>query len=308
MNIKNYDIVHIHAGRDLISITSLGLARSMGLPYVIQTHGMVTFDSRNLTRVMDALFVRRLLRQAVKRFVLTQEEANELAAVLGPGYPTLRLVNGVPAAVVGRAEPAQEQEVLFCARLQKRKRPTAFVEVAKEVLSRGVRATFALVGPDEGELGPVLDRIRRHDLSDVVRYDGALDYSEVVDRMSRASVYLLPSINEPFAMSLLEALSLGIPSICTNSCGIANILKEYHAAIVTGESVTSMADALERLLSDPALRSELSINARRVVEEVFSMAAVGKQLEQAYADVLVSSGSRHKPKKSSKRPELSESV
>jgi glycosyltransferase involved in cell wall biosynthesis len=86
-------------------------------------------------------------------------------------------------------------------------------------------------------------------------------------------------------MSLLEALSLGMPSLCTSSCGIADILREEKAAMVTGESVVEMADGLQKILEEETLRSELSMNAARAVVDVFSMAAVGEQLERVYRDI-----------------------
>jgi glycosyltransferase involved in cell wall biosynthesis len=153
------------------------------------------------------------------------------------------------------------------------------VEVAAELTRRGIRATYALVGPDEGELTAVLSTIEERNLQDIVHYDGALDYDEVLERMSRATVYILPSVDEPFGMSLLEALSLGIPSICTSSCGLAGILREQRAALVTGESVVEMADGVQKILRDESLNRELSLNGKRAVADLFSMKAVGDQLE-----------------------------
>jgi glycosyltransferase involved in cell wall biosynthesis len=284
-NVSRFDVVHVHAGRDLVSIGSMVAARLRRRSYVVQTHGMVAPDFRVTVRAVDALLARRLLKKAVRRFVLTPDEEGDLRAVLGPETQTELLINGVPAAPV-RAETLHGTEVLYCARLQKRKRPVAFVQVADLLRRRGVAATFVLVGPDEGELSAVLDSIREHHLDDVVRYEGALDYGQVLDRMSRSSVYVLPSVNEPFAMSLLEALSLGLPSLCTTSCGVADVLRQRRAAMVTEESVDAMADGLQKILEDEALRSELSVNARNAAVEIFSMAAVGDKLEQAYLDIL----------------------
>ena len=283
-NVKHFDVVHVHAGRDLISTASMAVTRLRRQSYVVQTHGMVTPDERLMARLMDSLFSRRLLRAARRRFVLTRNEASDLHSVLGARVDTERLINGVP--MPSRAtEQTRGHEVLYCARLHKRKRPVAFVEMAGELTRRGIAASYAIVGPDDGELTAVLDNIRAHGLSDIVQYEGALDYGEVLNRMSRAGIYVLPSVDEPFAMSLLEALSLGLPSLCTSSCGIADILRERKAAIVTGESVAEMTDGLQQILDDETLRSELSINGRRTVVEVFSMAAVGDQLERVYLDI-----------------------
>jgi glycosyltransferase involved in cell wall biosynthesis len=285
-NIGDYDVVHVHAGRDLISTTSLALAWVKQRPYVAQTHGMVQPDPRLKARMIDAAAVRRLLRAARTRFVLTKHEEDGLQEVLGSLMTCEQLPNGVPE----QADPPDVvkggREVLFCARLHERKRPVAFVEMAAELVRRGVAATFAILGPNDGELAAVRKSISRQGLEEIVRYDGALDYHAVPARMRQADIYVLPSVHEPFPMSLLEALALGLPSVCTDTCGISRPLRDYGAAIVTDGSVAAMADAVQAILEGPALRSELSRNARKVVAEIFSMEAVGTRLEQTYRAVV----------------------
>jgi glycosyltransferase involved in cell wall biosynthesis len=216
---------------------SLSLARARRVPYVVQTHGMIQPDPRLKARVLDAIGMRRLLMAARRRFVLTHHEHDDLIEVLRASVPCERLQNGVPEA---RDEPRVDRgagrEVLFCARLHRRKRPVAFVDMADELVSRGVSATFPLVGPDGGELSAVEGAIVAAGLQKVVHYEGALDHAAVPARMRRADVYVLPSINEPFPMSLLEALSLGVPSVRTDTCDIADLLIEYNAALVTDGS------------------------------------------------------------------------
>jgi glycosyltransferase involved in cell wall biosynthesis len=286
MNIANYDVVHIHAGRDLISTTSLALAWVRRRRYVTQTHGMIQPDERLRTQIMDGTAVRRLLRGARARFVLTQHEEDGLLEVLGRQMTCERLPNGVPQQAVSTDLVKDGREVLYCARLHQRKRPVAFVEMAAELVRRGLRATFPIVGPDEGELAAVRESISRQGLEDVVRYEGALDYDAVLARMRQADVYVLPSVHEPFPMSLLEGLALGLPSVCTDTCDISKPLRDYGAAIVTDGSVRAMADAVDAIFQSRDLRSELSKNARKVVAELFSMEVVGNQLERAYRSVV----------------------
>jgi glycosyltransferase involved in cell wall biosynthesis len=285
-NIATYDLVHIHAGRDLISTTSLALARATRRPYVTQTHGMIQPDQRLKTRILDAIAVRRLLLAARRRFVLTQHEHDGLIEVLRASVACEQLPNGVPEARdEQKIDRGRGRQVLFCARLHQRKRPVAFVDMARELVGRGVSATFALVGADDGELPAVHGAIAAAGLQNVVRYEGPLDYAAVLARMRRADIYVLPSVNEPFPMSLLEALSLGLPSVCTNTCDIADLLIEYNAALVTDGSVTAMADAVAAILEDAGLRKELGQNAREIVTQKFSMKAVGDQLERAYLGI-----------------------
>jgi glycosyltransferase involved in cell wall biosynthesis len=283
--LARYDVVHLHTGRHLLTLPAIAGANLRRVPIVTQTHGMVAPDRRPSARVFDWLIVRPLFRRAHCHLVLTAREEQDLAAVLRRGDRIRRLINGVPLqleASTGRSS----DEVLYCARLQSRKRPEAFVEMASLLHERGVAARFAMVGPDEGRLDAVKHLVAERGLREVVKYEGALRYDQVLGRLRRAAVYVLPSVDEPFPMSLLEALSLGVPSVCTDTCGIAELVAQYRAAVVTDGSPEQLADAVQHLLDDDDARVALSRRARKVVREVFSIEAVVDELEAIYTAVI----------------------
>jgi glycosyltransferase involved in cell wall biosynthesis len=95
-------------------------------------------------------------------------------------------------------------------------------------------------------------------------------------------VYVLPSFDEPFPMTLLEALSEGVPSVCTTSCGIAGDLAMTGAALVAEPSAPSLASAVGQLLRDAQLRNRTSEAARAASRAQYGMAAVAIQLERLY--------------------------
>lgn len=279
-NVRAFDVVHVHAGRDLVSVQAMTVAGRAKVPYVTQTHGMVGIDDRLSARLLDRAATRTLLRRATCRLTLTTAEEAQLSHVV-PGATVRRILNGVaPGDPCQR--PSGPPEVLFCARLHARKRPRHFIAMADLLRPRVPEATFALVGPDEGEVLRVQQDITARGLSDVVTYEGALPYEAVPDRMRRAAVYVLPSVDEPFPMSLLEALSLGIPSVITDTCGIASVLAERRAALVTDGTPEQLADAVESLLLNPALAEAVSSAAVTAIAEVFSIQAVVNDLEEVY--------------------------
>jgi glycosyltransferase involved in cell wall biosynthesis len=189
-----------------------------------------------------------------------------------------------PPRPVTDERPRGGHDVLFLARLHPRKRPEAFVEMAALVHKEIPEARFTLHGTDEGSLRQVNQLIADRGLTDVVHYGGALEHSAALEAYRRATVYVLPSVNEPFGMTVLEALAEGTPVVCTNSCGIAEELASRQAALITDESPESLAEAVSRLLGDEALRRRLADAGRRAIREVFSIRAVVDRLESLYRD------------------------
>lgn len=287
------DVVHVHAGRDGVTLPALAVAQARGAATVVQTHGMVAVDGRLKSRVLDSLATRRLLARASQLLALTDAEERDLPRVAGRPVEVRRIRNGVdlePARPGGA--PPDAPDVLYCARLHARKRPVAFVEAAALVLQDHPTARFALVGPDEGQLPAVRTAVEARGLGRSVTYEGALPYDRVTARMARSSVYVLPSVDEPFPMSLLEALALGLPCVITDSTGISAVLAERGAALVTDGSPAELAAAVGRFLDDPGLRGRTGAAALDAVREVFSLSAVVDDLEDAYRTVATPDASR----------------
>ncbi|HBD6104334.1 TPA: glycosyltransferase, partial [Shigella flexneri] len=134
---------------------------------------------------------------------------------MGVDLNLMHIPNGVTLPDVQAVEqvdgPQKHPEVLYLARLHPRKRPMYFARAAKTAGSRWPEARFSLVGPDEGE-GPAVSRsIAAMDGEARVKWSGSEEPDRTLLRMSRASIYALPSTDEPFPMSVLEAMSVGLP-------------------------------------------------------------------------------------------------
>ncbi|WP_369355442.1 glycosyltransferase [Streptomyces sp. cg2] len=275
------EVLQLHAGRDLVSLAALAAAVARRRPFLAQTHGMVQPRRTASARLFDRFYV-PLLRRAAAVLVLTDEEEAGLRKVLGPRGPRLvRLPNGVRVAEPGGVARSPT-EVLFLARLQARKRPEAFVRMAALVHAKRPEVSFAVYGADEGRLAAVRRVVAEEALGGVVAYGGALDHDAAVRRLAAATVYVLPSVHEPFPMSLLESLAVGTPVVCTESCGIAGALRRHDAAEVTDGSPEELAEAVLRLLDDAELRQRRAAAGRSAIAAEFSLGAVADRLEEWY--------------------------
>ncbi|MEU6312137.1 glycosyltransferase [Streptomyces sp. NPDC047014] len=283
--VRDADLVHVHLARDLVTLPVALAALRAGRPLVLQTHGMVDPSGKLLAKVLDALAVRRLLRGADALLYLTPHEREGLDAVAGSPLPnTVRLVNGTPAQEE-RPPLSGPPRILYSARLQARKRPVDFVDAAPAVLAAHPDAQFVVAGPDEGELGSVRARIAELGLTDRFTVPGALSAEQVQAELRRAHVYVLPSVDEPFPMSVLEALAVGVPPVVTHSNGLARDIARAGAGRAVDPGPEAVSAAVLSLLDPPANRTA-SQASRELAAHAFSMRAVLDTLLPVYEKAL----------------------
>ncbi|MGW0042405.1 glycosyltransferase [Rhodococcus sp. NPDC003348] len=283
-----FDVIHIHFGRDLVVLPIAAAARRHRVPYTLQTHGMVEPSDHPLARPLDSMWTRKLLRDASAVFYLTPDERDQLVAVGGDGLRLTHLHNGVPSCPHGhtarqRAPDTATPEVLFAARLHPRKGPVTFVRLARMLLDEGVQARFALVGPDQGE-GPAVRAAIGEERR--VVWEGPLDSTEVLARMAAASVFVLPSVREPYPMGVLEAMSVGLPVVVSDDCGLAATITRAGCGIVAAPTVEAMAAAVRALLADQRRAWEMGERGRSISGAEFGMDGVVAQLSTTYSDLV----------------------
>ncbi|NLT55944.1 MAG: glycosyltransferase [Actinomycetales bacterium] len=280
---RSFDVCHVHLARDLTTAPAAQLLRLLRVPYVVQTHGMVVPSPRRSAWAFDRLLVRGAMRRAATGFVLTGEELDGVRALGFGDLPVEILPNGVPTADLPAEGADGPPEVLYLARLHECKRPVRFVEAAQLLLARGVDADFTLLGPDEGELPAVTAAIARRPELTRVSYGGVAPMAGSLARIARASVFVLPSARDAFPMVVVEAMSVGVPVVVTEACGLAPMIAEAGAGtIVPADDPAALAAAVEGLLADPALARKSGENGRALVDRSLSIEAVGRRLEESY--------------------------
>ena len=282
------DVVHVHLARDLITLPAAWLARRAGVPYVLQPHGMVVGSGSPLAGPLDGLLTKRVLGGAGAVLYLTPEERTGLTSVAAGPIALHELANGVPAAAdVVPIDPGgtKRPEVLFCARLQGRKRPVLFAQMARALLREGVDASFVLVGPDEGEGAAVAAEVDAVGDPARLRWEGPLEPSETLARMQQATIVALPSVDEPYPMSVLEAMSVGRAVTVTDSCGLAPAVQKYDCGVVVDDSLDGFVAAVRGLLADPAGTAAMGLRAAETARRHFAMESVAARLESIYTAV-----------------------
>ncbi len=273
-----YDVVHVHMGRDLVSFPAARVAQRRGLKTVLQTHGMVMPDTRRRTQMFDRLGVSGALERSRAVLVLTSAE-QEGVARLAPASRLVRIPNGVPLLSIDRT-PNTVPLVLFLARLHPRKGVIDFAKAATLVAASGQRASFRVIGPDEGDL----DKLEPYLVENggAVEYGGVVAPGEAVRELARADLYVLPSREEVFPMTVLESLSVGTPVLVGEDCGIGPDLAARGAASLVAHGAAPLAAEIAALLASPAKRSAQALAGTKAVEDWLSISMVASRLEELY--------------------------
>lgn len=284
--IRSADVVHVHLARDLLTLPAARLCAGLGVPFVVQTHGMVVESDNRLAGSLDLLMTRTVMRSAGCVFYLTAAERTSLSRL----FPTARLKslrNGIDLPPVVEPPSCDGLEVLFLARLQGRKRPLDFVSMAVALAAEFPTVRFRLVGPDEGEGAAVQHAIQSAGLGRRLIWDGPVPPDRTSAVMRRAGLYVLPSVDEPYPMTVLEALAHGLPTIVTDTCGLAPLIGSHNAGAVVTAGADSIAAAVRRYLAEEATRITASHSARRLAENELGMAAVVRDLKRTYSDAVL---------------------
>jgi glycosyltransferase involved in cell wall biosynthesis len=100
------------------------------------------------------------------------------------------------------------------------------------------------------------------------------------------SVYCLPSIGEPFGMTVLEAMACGLPVVGTRAGGIPDLLSAQGGRLVPPRDPVALATALIEVLRSPDLQRTMGRHNRARVEEAFDIERTVDRLEAVYESIL----------------------
>lgn len=143
-------------------------------------------------------------------------------------------------------------------------------------------------GDDSGTKERLEDFCARHRISDRVRFMGASSTLEkdILD----AALFVLPSDYEGMPNALIEAMALGLPCIATDCpCGgSAMLIEQFGGILVRPGDEEELADAMDKLLSDPQLAEEMGSSARAVRDRVHPQSIYEQW--KAYVETLVNGG------------------
>lgn len=174
--------------------------------------------------------------------------------------------------------------VIFAGLLTRRKGVVDLIEASSSLLERGIEHRLVLVGgrPDEGddEEQRVRDSAMGHE-----EFTGAVPHDEMPGLFRDADVFCLPSWWEAMPLSILEAMSAGLPVVATAVGQVPNIVTTDVGRLVEPKQPQALADALAELLVDRDLRRNLGATGRERVLAEYAVSSTVHSIVDVFQDV-----------------------
>jgi glycosyltransferase involved in cell wall biosynthesis len=124
-------------------------------------------------------------------------------------------------------------------------------------------------------------------VASMIDYRGVVDTDDVPVLINKSKIFLYPSRREPFGLSIVEAMACGVPVVTTDVFGPREIVKHnYDGFAVPPDDAEALAAAVETLLTDIELRTRISQNAHKSVQERYDIKQHAKQLIVIYDEMI----------------------
>jgi N-acetyl-alpha-D-glucosaminyl L-malate synthase BshA len=176
--------------------------------------------------------------------------------------------------------PGRRTRIVHISNFRPVKRVGAVVDVFARVRAQ-MPATLVLVG-DGPELEPARQRLNGLGLGGDVEYAG--ERHDIVDLLSQADVFLLPSATESFGLAALEAMACEVPVVASRVGGLPEVIDSGVSGFLHApDDIEGMTASIVNLVGNEALHARIARAARQVAVERFSAARIVPMYEAAYA-------------------------
>ena len=280
-----FDLVHIHNPFG-VALPMLAVTAARDTPTVGTLHSVVPDDYRLLR------WARRPLHRILGRLDARVAVSEAVIDSIGPRFPGLGLrtiPNGIDTGFfTPDAAPLPEltdrPNIVFVGRFDPRNGVRTMIRAFTLLHATHPDVRLVIVG--DGPLRPMVERLVPTGLREHVLFAGRVN--QLRPRyLASATVLCTPCSLASFGMVLLEGMSAGLPVVASRISGFKLVMRDGIDGLMVDrpDDERGFADALARVLDDPALAARMGSAGRARAMQVFGWPVVADRLEALYADL-----------------------
>lgn len=282
------DIEHLHAhfATSAASVARLA-AHFADIPFSITAHAKDIFhesvDDADLKQKMNSAAAVLTVSDYNVKFL--QQQHGTAARKVSRIYNGMDLERFPYAAT----NPASRQ-IVAVGRLIEKKGFMDLVQACALLVQKGVDFQCSIVG--SGDLEQALkQKVQELGLAEHISLPGPRPQREIIELVQNAAIFAAPCVvgsdgnQDGLPTVLLESMALGTVAVSTDVTGIPEVIRhEQTGLMVPQHAPLALAQALERLLQDSALREQLAHNARALIEKSFDIHKNAALIREVFND------------------------
>lgn len=206
--------------------------------------------------------------------------------MLGHGIDTTLFSPADDFRMLARYEGEQElPRVLFVGNIWLRKGIISLIDAWATVVAQLPGARLDIIG-DGRDLPAMRAQVQALGLDRSVTFIGNVPRANIVHHYRACTLFVAPSLGEPYGTTCLEAMSCGRPVVITNAGGLPAMVPQAGGLRVPVDDAPALSGAILQLLRDPEARRAMAIANRSYVLSTYDWLCVVQALEACYAELI----------------------
>ncbi len=281
------DVIHAHGLWLMSNIYPAWAARRSATPLIVSPRGMLGAAALQFSRWRKRAFWLALQGSALRTAACLHATSEaELADIRAAGLcqPVAVIPNGIDVPPHAGIKPAPQgmRTVLFLGRIHPKKGIDTLLAAWAAIEARHPDWRLDIVGPLDGDYAPTLERIIADRKLARARLSGPLYGADKFRAYAEADLFVLPTLNENFAMTVAEALAQGTPVISTKGAPWQG-LEAHGCGWWIDHGVEPLASTLDRAMStDRARLADMGEAGREWMQRDFSWGAIAQTMMSVY--------------------------
>ncbi len=258
---RNTDVIHCH---DWITFDAgVELKEKYGVPLVITVHSTEIDRSGNFfpqKYIMD--IEKRGIKNADKIIAVSDYTKNMIIDNYDADKDKITVVyNGIDSDFIDTAykDYNLHKNILYFGRVTTQKGPKFFLEAAEKVIKYFPDVKFIIAGTGDliNDMKVLAKELK---IENNVIFTGFISLNNKIKYFKDADVFVLPAVSEPFGISVIEAMGMGIPTVISNTTGVGEAL--YNVFKCDFYDTDLMAEYIIGLLKHQGLRETMGANGQ----------------------------------------------
>lgn len=281
-------VAHIHtSSRNSFLRKSLyiRIIKYFNVPIILHLHAPDFHEYYEESDEKQRAYIRKIFLMADKIIVLSNSWKEWYINTIEKNPPTV-IYNGVDDFMVSDEQISKRNNnILFMGTLCERKGTYDLLKAFQLVLHKHSDAKLILAGGGEIDKCKIL--AKNLDIISSVDFVGWIDYEKKKVLLNNNKVFVLPSYNEGFPLTILEAMSARLPVISTIVGGIPEEIENHESGfLINPGDIEALSVKINDILGDNELTDYISENARKRYLEHFRLSEIVKDIENIYDDLI----------------------